>query len=261
MVRRGWRVEEDISTALWKQLLRGPIPPAHCWPRASRQVRSDSSGPGRRQSVWLLPHGSTHTQKFSRASPSPGHTGTSGFRSIHEGVQTRAMHRPTQPRRHRRVEVVASCLREGPCTDGSPSSCQTGGGLRTVLHQSKTTFGESSRNSQSSSRGGGQVRAGTSGGSAEEDLRAAAAPLPVNPGTVDPPPTMVAEVSQLRAAVQALTRERDDLRANRLAEGQPTQTVLALGSPENRNASNVMVTLIEEADTDLRRSQERFAPY
>ena len=96
-----------------------------------------------------------------------------------------------------------------------------------------------------------------------EDLRAAAAPFLVNPGTVDPPPTLpadvVAEVSQLRAAVQALIRERDDLRANRVAEGQPTQ-VLALGSPENRNPSNVMATLIEEADTD-RRSQERFAPY
>ena len=34
------------------------------------------------------------------------------------------------------------------------------------------------------------------------------------------------------ASRQALTRERDDLRANRLTEGQPTQTVLALGSPE-----------------------------
>ena len=88
-----------------------------------------------------------------------------------------------------------------------------------------------------------------------EELRVAAAPLHVNPGTVDPPPTLpadiVAEVNQLRAAVQALTRERDDLRADRSAEGQPTQTVLALGSLENRNASNVMATLIEEADTDL----------
>ena len=76
-----------------------------------------------------------------------------------------------------------------------------------------------------------QVRAGTPGGF-----------------TVDPPADIVAEVHQLRAAVQALTRERDDLRANRLAESQPTQTVLALGSPENRNASNGMATLIEEGD-------------
>ena len=155
MVRRGWRVEEDISHAMWKQLLRGPRPPAHRWPRASHQGGQTRQVPGgRRQSVGPST-GSTHTPKISRASPSPCHTGTSGFRSIHEGVQTRAMHRPAQSRRHRRVEVVASCPREGPCTDGAPSSCQTGGGLRRVLHQSKATFGEGSRNSQSSSRGGG----------------------------------------------------------------------------------------------------------
>ena len=53
---------------------------------------------------------------------------------------------------------------------------------------------------------------------------------------VDPPPTlpvdMVAEVSQLRAAVPGEGRSPTLQKA--------TQTVLALGSPENRNPSNVM---------------------
>ena len=83
-----------------------------------------------------------------------------------------------------------------------------------------------------------------------EELRAAAVPPLTNLGTEDPPPTMpadlAAEVNQLRAAVQALTRERDSLRANRpeAAEGQPTQTILALGLSENRNASDVMMTTL-----------------
>ena len=106
-----------------------------------------------------------------------------------------------------------------------------------------------------------------------EELRTAAVPPPPNLDTEDPPPTrpadLAAEVNQLRAAVQALTQERDSLRANRpeAAEGQPTQTMptqtmLAVGPSESRNASDVMMaTLIEEADTDLRRSQGRFAPY
>ena len=59
------------------------------------------------------------TPKFSRASPSTGHTDSSGIRSIHEGCQIRAMHRIVESRRFCRVEVVASCLRESPCTVGS----------------------------------------------------------------------------------------------------------------------------------------------
>ena len=64
-----------------------------------------------------------------------------------------------------------------------------------------------------------------------EELRTAAVPPPPNLDTEDPPPTrpadLAAEVNQLRAAVQALTQERDSLRANRpeAAEGQPTQTM------------------------------------
>ena len=59
------------------------------------------------------------TPKFSRASPSTGHTDSSGIRSIHEGCQIRATHRIVESRRICRVEVVASCSREGPCTVGS----------------------------------------------------------------------------------------------------------------------------------------------
>ena len=72
---------------------------------------------------------------------------------------------------------------------------------------------------------------------------------------------LVAEVNHLRAAVQELTRERDSLRAGISGEGQPTQTVLAVVPAETRNPADMMATVIEEADTDLRRSQGRVAPY
>ena len=98
-----------------------------------------------------------------------------------------------------------------------------------------------------------------------EELRVAAAPPPVPQGTAEEvPPTIpaefVAEVNQLRGAVQELTRERDSLRAGISREGQPTQTMLAMVPAEARDPSHLMATLIEEADTDLR-SQGRFAPY
>ena len=98
-----------------------------------------------------------------------------------------------------------------------------------------------------------------------EELRAAAVPPPVARGPAEFPPTIpadfVAEVNQLRAAVQELTRERDSFRAGISGDGQPTQTVLALVPVETRNPSDMMATLIEGADTDLRRSQQgRFAP-
>ena len=100
-----------------------------------------------------------------------------------------------------------------------------------------------------------------------EELKAEAAVPPlVAQGAAEVPPTIpadfVAEVNQLRAAVQDLTRERDTLRAGTSGAGQPTQTVLAVVPAETRNPSDMMATLIEEADTDLRRSQQgRFAPY
>ena len=99
-----------------------------------------------------------------------------------------------------------------------------------------------------------------------EELKAAVAGPLVAEGPVEVPPTIpadfVAEVNQLRASVQELTRERDSLRAGTSGAGQPTQTVSAVVPAETRNPSDMMATLIEEADSDLRRSQQgRFAPY
>ena len=39
MPRRGWHVSEDLSRAVWQEILRGPRPPAARWPPAqgSRQ--------------------------------------------------------------------------------------------------------------------------------------------------------------------------------------------------------------------------------
>ena len=76
-------------------------------------------------------------------------------------------------------------------------------------------------------------------------------------GAAEVPPTIpadfVAEVNQLRVAVQELTSRAVHPPWRHFRAGQPTQTVLV---------SDMMATLIEEADTDLRRSQQgRFAPY
>ena len=98
-----------------------------------------------------------------------------------------------------------------------------------------------------------------------EELKAAVIvpTIPVNvvPSTL--PSDHAAEVNLLRTTVEELTRERDSLRARvppqQLAAAEPSQTVLAVVPTEPRGPSEVMATLIEEADTDLRR-QGRFTP-
>ena len=102
-----------------------------------------------------------------------------------------------------------------------------------------------------------------------EELKAAVSvptspPVNVVPSTL--PSDHTAEVNLLRATVEELTRERDNLRARvppqESVAAEPSQTVLAVVPvpTEPRERSEVMATLIEEADTDLRR-QGRFTPY
>ena len=89
-----------------------------------------------------------------------------------------------------------------------------------------------------------------------EELKAAVIvpTIPVNvvPSTL--PSDHAAEVNLLRTTVEELTQEREQL-----AAAEPSQTVLAVVPTEPRGPSEVMATLIEEADTDLRR-QSRFTP-
>ena len=82
----------------------------------------------------------------------------------HPRVQTRAMHRPTQSAELKSLQVA---LAKARAQTVFPHPAKQVEDCEGVLYQSKATFGESSRNSQSSSRGGGQVQAGTPGGSAD----------------------------------------------------------------------------------------------
>ena len=88
----------------------------------------------------------------------------------------------------------------------------------------------------------------------------------MNPGTVDPPPTLPADVGCGGESVASRRAGIDS------GEGRsPVRTALQKANqhrqfwlwapPRTGVRQNVMATLIEEADTDLRRSQERFAPY
>ena len=266
MVRRGWRVEEDISHALWKQLLRGPRPPAHRWPRASHQGGHTRQVPGgRRQSVGL-PQGPPTRQKSAepvRRRFTPAQVASEASTKVSRLERCIALLSPDDTAE---LKSLQAALARARAQTVLPHPAKQVEDCEEYCTRAKRRLEKARETAKAAQEAAARFEQELQEGLQRlEDLRAAAAPLPVNPGTVDPPPTlpadMVAEVSQLRAAVQALTRERDDLRTNRVAEGQPTQTVLALGSPENRNPSNVMATLIEEADTDLRRSQERFAPY
>ena len=98
-----------------------------------------------------------------------------------------------------------------------------------------------------------------------EDLKAAA--VPTNRPPVDPAPTMsgdqAEEVKLLRTAVMELTREQDSLRSRVLptAPVDDPSNILAVVLVQPGGSSGVMGTLIDEADSDLRRMQGRFTPY
>ena len=97
-----------------------------------------------------------------------------------------------------------------------------------------------------------------------EDLKAATVPTCRPP--VDPASTVsgdqAEEVCLLRAAVMELTRERDSLRSRvppTAPLDDPSNTLAVV--PVQPGGSRVMGTLIDEADSDLRRMQGRFTPY
>ena len=240
----------------WPLLFRGPtVPPK------SHLVRQRQQGPGGQQLSFA--------QSVRQCGPHPRPTlselvrlhGTSRFQCFHQGVQIRAMYCSTQSRRHRRVSKRAQAQTVFPHLAKLVEDCQGYCAratrrlekVRDAVQAVQEVVVKFEQEVQE-----GQQRL--------EELSAAALPPLVMHVSTDLPPTMsdlVAEVNQLRAVVQELTRDRDSLRAGcpQGGEGQPTQSVLVLVPAENRNASNVMATLIEELDADFWRSQGRFAPY
>ena len=171
MPRRGWSAMEIPSG--WFEVIRGPRPPSVRWPQAhDRQPPRGQPFEGKKGAA-IRTRGAPAVEaqrkctecptatKCSRGT-SPFDTSTSRFECNFEGVQTRAMHCPTQPGRQHRVTGLASCAREGAGSNGSPSSGQTGGGLSAVLFPSKRTVRESSGSSQNCPGGRGQIRSGVS---------------------------------------------------------------------------------------------------
>ena len=171
----------------------------------------------------------------------------SGTRSIHEGCQIRAMHRIVESRRNCRVEVVASCPREGPCTVSST--------------RAKRRLEKSTTSSQSSSRGCGQVRTGTSGRFAEVGGSQGRCCSISSKFTA----THLASKHCCGGASVANRRANFDSGAGRSPCEpfctRPTNTgSVGFGLPRNRNAS-VMATLIGETDTNLRDSHHIDHPF
>ena len=82
------------------------------------------------------------------------------------------------------------------------------------------------------------------------ELKAAAIVPTIPPVNVVPsilPSDHATEVNLLRATVEELTRERDNLRAcSATTAAEPSETVLAVVPTEPRGPSEVMATLIEE---------------
>ena len=226
--RRGWKVYEELQQQAWFRVLQG-----------RRPVCSVAASPCPAARAFCGSCFEASASPVSSCEPDAG-----SVRGKFEGGQDRAVHdspRPQDPAKQAE-DCQAYCTRAARRLEKARAAVVAGQGT-VVRFEAELQEGLQRL----------------------EDLKAAA--VPTNRPPVDLAPTMsgeqAEEVKLLRTAVMELTRERDSLRS-RVPPTAPVDdpsNILAVVPVQPGGSSGVMGTLINEADSDLRRMQGRFTPY
>ena len=249
-VRRGWRFHEDLQHQAWLRVLQGRRPPSVQWPRAQQPPRQIGS------SKPLSPQKSS-TPSAPRQNPTQVSSDAASRVSRLERCIAQLGPSDTAELKSLQVALIKSSV-------DSPTPCPTGRRLPRVLHQSHPTSRESSGHSGGRPGGSGQIRGGTSGRVAEVGGALSTCDCPDHSssqcGSIHSTFRSRGRGDLLR--VEELTREGQYARtcSATIASSSRTQSDGVGCGAEPRGPSEVMATLIEEADTDPRR-QGRFTPY
>ena len=120
-----WSFTEDILALCWLQACGG------------RMAQTTRTPP--RSSIHQVPRGRRQPVGFppTRQNSASSQRHTSGFRSIHEDAQNRAMHRPSQSRRHRRVDKMPPAKARAQTVLSHPP--KRGEDCQDFLHQNEAT--------------------------------------------------------------------------------------------------------------------------
>ena len=266
MPRGRWVFDEDLSRAMWQQILRGPRPPSVQWPRnqsnanVHQQQRSGGQPHSRNRRRWQSSGTRQRVQPTEarnvRESRTPDDDAVANQAHIEKLEKAIEILGEESPQAQGLIAALKQARERAvvPPIGVRLDSCQAfveRARKRLTVAEEEVTKALRTKSTREFELEQGLARLAQ----LREEAASREREVPARGVVADPPATVqttsAEEVNLLRATVAELRREQVSLMAQ-LA--QQTETARAM------ERSGRMETLIDDADADLRASQ-RFTPY